>query len=1420
MASLPSSPDAGGPGPGNPNSGPNSGTGSNPNTSPGSSSPNTGPSPDPNSAPNSSNPNSAPGSSNPNTAPGAPAGPDVDADPQLKIVIGNFDKNADAFAREAAHEELAEKPTGGFFKRFAKNVWNNVTREYQTVKRTQEKRKKIFEDDNLRTHQGEDDKKYREGAVRRAASEFGEKLIHEEAGESYHNLNDIINNTVVDPNADPDKDPAAKRVKQAERIKRDTLKLVRDFSVDSSDPDYIPDIASLEQAFKRVAQDWKDDGITEDLLGEGNLWGHNVVEMAVQARAAADTKIGLDAVQRAAYIDTLTSNAEVVAAELRVGSNVEVDARLSERIAEKMRGRKIFTEGNISKVVSVLGNELVVGAMLSAGVYLGRRGLAAALVVPGLGAAIVGGVRERRAIQDERDLMDRRIDNGEDPDLTREHWYSSRRQENIAEVMYESVQASDLMDALDVYYDSAGNLLISNESEFNDACKAVAEIKARLDIQIREKKRLIDFGDDIDEREFTNADLQHAMAKLEADLEALGADPANHTMLGITKSEEVQENIEVYTEIEIGSIRGEIRSKDKAFELVKAYYALKRGALTAGAAELFRELADALGTTFGGGKTATAPKMERVDYSTSIDGEPIGADDTTVEGEPIGSVSLNEGEPIGGEGATTQGEPIGAALNEGEPIGAREQATKGEPIGSSDATKGGPVGPARGEPIGSGGATTQGEPIGSATLNEGEPIGSTNATQTGEGEPIGNANATQTGEGEPIGSAGATQGGEGEPIGSAGGEKPGTLTEISKNAKIILPDGYKSEVNGDQVTIYGPNGQTINGQLDKNGALTQNTLDQLKNSGLNVQDKVVTTDGPLTVEHQSVTKQEFYENHKTEMVDVKRVGWFDDDTPKEYKLNEAKYDIIRMPNGDIRLSIARMTSDGSWHGDKSVQWREAAAQGHIKAYLSASRGTQGHALEFTFNKDGYVDIPKDSTAAGLFNEKDQFTGGFNEVALYEGNTPEGAHKITPLATIVGERNGGKVDDTIFHVGPKVQEHTYTVTEPAGPTQGEPIGEPWRDNKGFSNETEEGDAPAIPIYARTPLGRGKRRTSSPFSSSSSTTPPPPMGSGSRNTGGSYVPGSARPGATTPGSRRPGFNAGPNTGPNFSSGGPGGPANGGPGMTPPSAASAGAGSPAGNNGGTGGVSSPAGGYTYPPSTPSANIPPAGSVPNAGPANAGGAGTAAGQAGSAGNANNGAYSSPFDPATSQPGGAGTNNSGPSNGTAGPGTNTNSGPASTAGAGTAGARAGSAANAGGNAGSGTNTNQTATPPNYTQAEREALGRIDAEADASPDVPDALGFDVSNLDPYAAKLIKLAYYRTLQAMGADPLTSRRPYESDDQWNERVLDTMSQSAHEQRRQMNAFVPENLRTIFRSAYSEIMTAYQKVRGYSANGRRRT
>jgi len=938
------------------------------------------------------NPNTQTGPNPNNTAdPNQQPDPNQEKLDDIRIVLTSLDSNVDSFAREAAHNKLAaDREKGSLWKRMTRGVWNTMMREHVVVKATHEARDEILESGNLRYHKGidENDKKWREDTVRRYSSEYAEHLIHDEAGETFHKF-------------DKNEAEAAENV-HVKQMRDEALELVRQFArgdITSKD--------DLEAMQDRMFEEWREKGVGQEYIDKGQFLAHNITEMAEQVKAAIAARQGLSDIDRDRLLDEAIENAEFVTGEAKVGSRVEIEATRSERLAKKLQKVEWLhaSEGNLSRIGAVLSNEMVVASMLSVAFAAAQKGASVTTAfVPGLAAGIIAGIRERRAMRDERALMGRRLDNGEQANTR------IKDQAELDATLYESRPAGELLDEISAFYDKNGDLIMTKPKDLKAAIKTVAEIRARIQISDRDGARLINFADiSANEMEGRRFDLDLAMAKFETDVWKV-FDPRNQALrntLEIDQWDNYKDWIGPELDDMVGFLKGEMKAQDRLFNKLVLKRVFKRRIIT----------------VLSGGAVGFAASHV-YEAVSSLVSEFFGIDAgidmvfTGNETDTVGGVAPEVSDTIGG--APGDSTDIGS---EGTTVGGKAPEVS-DTIGiPPDSTVGGKA-PQVSDTIGGG---YSGSSVGGEAPDVPDTIGA-------------KAPEVPTTIGSEV-------------------FKGGDTVVIGDKTKLVLPEGYRAEVHGNGLKLTMPNGTTIDAVINKNGQLDQNSLNLLKDNRLNVIHHPEPVQGEPKVTHEKVGASRFVENHRQDMVKITHEKWFTQNTSK-YDLNELGLNNNQLDNGNIRISIQGMTAEGTFNGESGMNWHEAAKQGQLKLYLSASPGTQTHAFEIPIDPDGTIDIDKDSPAGALFNKEGKFIGGYQEVAVKGDTTQGGATKIATLATVVGTKHP-EINDVI--VTPTITTaHTYAIVPPAETAS----------SMATFTQGEDIFIPTVPVYARRNLGEAE------------------------------------------------------------------------------------------------------------------------------------------------------------------------------------------------------------------------------------------------------------------------------------------------------------------------------------------------------------
>lgn len=258
-------------------------------------------------------------------------------------------------------------------------------------------------------------------------------------------------------------------------------------------------------------------------------------------------------------------------------------------------------------------------------------------------------------------------------------------------------------------------------------------------------------------------------------------------------------------------------------------------------------------------------------------------------------------------------------------------------------------------------------------------------------------------------------------------ENPGTPYEYlaGDNTKLDLPEGCRVIEHNGLFSIVDEDGAAVHDpfQLTPDGKLPDDVkADFLRNGWLvsehDVVEHSVARAGAERVTETSgkaPTVDEWLKQHPEGRTGVFRPSdaWLDENTHPATELNELREDFALTENGDYKVSIARMTPEGSFHKDLHPNVKELLAKGDIRILLSATRDSQKLPFELIPDQDGNVIIPKDSPLGKfLFNTeggKVKFLGKFSEAAMLLRDehgelikNKAGEQGIRMFATAVGE----------------------------------------------------------------------------------------------------------------------------------------------------------------------------------------------------------------------------------------------------------------------------------------------------------------------------------------------------------------------------------------------------------------------------------
>lgn len=231
------------------------------------------------------------------------------------------------------------------------------------------------------------------------------------------------------------------------------------------------------------------------------------------------------------------------------------------------------------------------------------------------------------------------------------------------------------------------------------------------------------------------------------------------------------------------------------------------------------------------------------------------------------------------------------------------------------------------------------------------------------------------------------------------------------DGNVKLPDNYKFTYNDDgTANIIGPDNKLFahNISFEANGSLSQSSQEYLQGKGVVIENLSSTVDGKELMSR-DLSVNEYLDHYQSKTTNITRDFWYDNNTPGVSDGNELNLHWEeRGADGSIRLSIANMTSDGSYYGYDGASWSDGAQNGSLKFAVSASIDNQDRVFMIDIAPDGSINIPPDSPAASLFSVDEhgqmEFNGAYGEVVSVQDVDSDGITHVAPMATMEGNNS--------------------------------------------------------------------------------------------------------------------------------------------------------------------------------------------------------------------------------------------------------------------------------------------------------------------------------------------------------------------------------------------------------------------------------
>lgn len=441
--------------------------------------------------------------------------PGVSPEASYDLVLVDQSQDARDFARDRADARLSEELNeGGRFKRFVKGIWKgNVARDYYRQKYIREAQADIQGTQDVLTHE-EADADRRGRAIQATIERFQSEqpgLIHENAGE---NRQEIDTESGI-----------------AHGLKGIISQYAKGELSDEA----------LQEERTRVIEAYRE-AHGNEALGEGLVQIDNILSVAQSVKGAVEHGESLDNIMR---------GMRIITGEARSGARSAAHYDKVDRVLDKLAQ---------SKVGSVVAPEILTAAVTSAASLLrmGSKaaiGAAAMTVVPGLGAGIVAGLRERKRTKDERVQHAREMAQG------KEFQVGDKRREQMEATRYETRSAVELQNELQSHFDEE-NLNEGGQEALHAAIDALAAVEARIRYADCSSRDLISYSDvALVTEERMQLDIAVAEAKVRADRRL---DAQTRQSLGLEDDGTVGDYLEYRVEDFYDLLEEDMSVKDKA----------------------------------------------------------------------------------------------------------------------------------------------------------------------------------------------------------------------------------------------------------------------------------------------------------------------------------------------------------------------------------------------------------------------------------------------------------------------------------------------------------------------------------------------------------------------------------------------------------------------------------------------------------------------------------------------------------------------------------------------------------------------------------------------------------------------------------------------------------------------------------------
>ena len=475
---------------------------------------------------------------------------------EFTMVMVDQSKDARDFARDAADARLTkELNEGGKFRRFLKGIWKgNVAREYYRQQYIREAQAQIEAGQDVLVHEtGDQSQRTRAqmSTIERFQSEHRDMLINNGAEEK-----------------------AGELVKDSE-LALGLKGVIRDFVEGKLTNE------GLKEERNRVIEAYRAK-YGDAQVGEGLVRIDNMLDIAESVKGA---------IEHGESLDHVMANMKIITGEARTGARSEASHNKADTVIEWLGKRKLLSaipDSAIAAATAVATGILKVGSTKTLSAVFKT-------LLPGVGSAIIAGVRETVHLKKERTQHMREVAMGKEMTPPPEpkgrlgrflQRFLGNRREQLEATRYNTESAVDLTSRL---REQQNNILMDDadrkagqtkDDALREALAQLAAVEARTLIADTQKKDLISFSDVAkvnDER------LQLALAR--AELKVLltkELDDATKARLQLDANHTINDLINNQAGKTIELISDDISAKDKAFKSLRNRRVAKMAAIGLG----------------------------------------------------------------------------------------------------------------------------------------------------------------------------------------------------------------------------------------------------------------------------------------------------------------------------------------------------------------------------------------------------------------------------------------------------------------------------------------------------------------------------------------------------------------------------------------------------------------------------------------------------------------------------------------------------------------------------------------------------------------------------------------------------------------------------------------------------------------------